>query len=120
MRVRFTAGFLQDESGCLIEQPHGGLPVSSLMSIKSNRWSIRAPRTRGIRLVVCSCLFAVCYFFLRPVRKLNHEHNISGSAIGSPRGSVVCRVNYQTVSENLEGSRSLLIEYKVVDISYTV
>lgn len=84
-RVRFTAGFLQDESDFLIEQPHGGLSVPSLMRITSNRWSLRARRKEelaGNACLLCVRRDGYLYsssktFFLHPVRKWNHQYDIS-------------------------------------------
>lgn len=104
-RVRFTAGFLQDESDFLIEQPHGGLSVPSLMRITSNRWSLRARRKEelaGNACLLCVRRDGYLYsssktFFLHPVRKWNHQYDISWT---------VCLSKFYTINaqENLKGA----------------
>lgn len=77
-RVRFIARSLRDESSCLIEQPHGGLPVSALMSIQSNRWSITSLRARGIRLFACKLLLCCAErYFKKKKKNSRHSHSIS-------------------------------------------
>lgn len=110
-RVRFTAGFLQDESDFLIEQPHGGLSVPSLMRITSNRWSLRARRKEelaGNACLLCVRRDGYLYsssktFFLHPVRKWNHQYDISWT---------VCLSKFYTINaqENLKGALSVLAD----------
>lgn len=113
VRVRFTAGFLGDESGYLIVQPMvaSQFTVSVLMSIQSNRWSITLLSTRGIRLFVCQMHICCALQEMRAATKyiLN----------GSLRSSVVCCANdhdHAAIKNNLEGSCS----FWVVIISYNV
>lgn len=113
-RVRFTAGFLQDESDFLIEQPHGSLSVPSLMRITSNRWSLRARRKEelaGNACLLCVCRDGYLYsssktFFLHPVRKWNHQYDISWTVCLSK----FYTINAQTAQENLKGVLSVLAD----------
>lgn len=113
-RVRFTAGFLQDESDFLIEQSHGSLSVPSLMRITSNRWSLRARRKEelaGNACLLCVCRDGYLYsssktFFLHPVRKWNHQYDISWTVCLSK----FYTINAQTAQENLKGVLSVLAD----------
>lgn len=75
------------------------------MSITSYRWSFRPLRRSGISLYARLLLLLL----LSPSRG-NWIINaiFLGPAIGSLRCSVVCVINDQTISENLEGSHSIL------------
>lgn len=78
-------------------------PVSSLMSIVSNRWSIRALRTIGIRLFVCTFLILLVkklyldqdyYFFF----SLWGNWIINTIFLGYEISSLRCIVNVKTDS----------------------